>query len=305
MKCEDCQEVIEEYFDKELDERASVEVRAHLMNCEACARVFEVLNDEQNVYALYEREVEVSPALWTGIAARIAEEERARKGSLITRWRRQLREIFAAPRLSPALTFALLILSVGTTAGLMKYMQSRSASNQPVAQKQPESAQPAPPKVVDQPADNRGGKEADAVDSVDEEFARQNEKSDDRLAAPPAYRAADRFENKRPAIAGTAGFPYEESPDQLVREAEQKYRAAIALLARDAKSRRTLLEPDVRERFEQTLAAVDRTISETRRAARRQPDDPVAVQYMLAAYAKKVEVLREMAAYRAYDRDIQ
>jgi hypothetical protein len=81
--------------------------------------------------------------------------------------------------------------------------------------------------------------------------------------------------------------------------------AAIALLARDARGRRTLLEPDVRARFEQTLATVDRAISETRRAARQQPDDPIAVQYMLAAYAKKVEILREMAAYRADDRDIQ
>lgn len=303
MKCEDCQKVIEEYFDGELEERASIEVRAHLMNCEECAQQLESLNDEQNVYALYVRDVEVSPALWTGIAARIDEEKSGLKGSLITKWRRQLAAIFATPRLSPALTFALLILSVGATAGIMKYMQSRSASNQPVAQKQPENPQPAPPKVIDQPAQKTGGKEDLTVENDNEQFARGDEKDEDKL--PPAYRSADRFESKRAAVTGTKGFPYEKSPDQLVREAEQKYRAAIALLARDAKQRRTLLEPDVRERFEQTLAAVDRTISETRRAARRQPDDPVAVQYMLSAYAKKVEVLREMATYRAYDREIQ
>lgn len=303
MKCEDCQKVLEEYFDGEMEERATTAVRAHLMNCEACSLALEALGDEQNVYALYERDVEVSPAIWTGVLARIAEEESTRKGSFIRTWRRQLAALFATPRLSPALTFALLILSVGTTAGLMKFVQSRSASEQTVAKQQPESAQPVPAKVIEQPVENTEAKEEYAVENSDEQLAEADEKSVEKLA--PAYRAADRFENRRAAAAGTVGYPSEVSPDQLVREAEQKYRAAITLLSRDARSRRSLLEPDVQQRFEQTLAAVDRTIDETRRAARRQPDDPVAVQYMLAAYAKKVEVLREMATYRAYDRDIQ
>jgi hypothetical protein len=87
------------------------------------------------------------------------------------------------------------------------------------------------------------------------------------------------------------------SPDELVREAEQKYLAAIAILSRDVNRRRSRLDADTRARFEQTLAAVDRTIAGTRRAVRQHPGDPVAVQYMLTAYAKKVEVLREMASY--------
>jgi vacuolar-type H+-ATPase subunit I/STV1 len=263
----------------------------------------EALGDEQNVYALYVRDVDVTPALWAGISARISEEESARKGSLMGRWRRLLAGAFATPRLSPALTFALLVLSVGATAGLMKYMQSRSDQAQPVASKQPDKAQPAQPVIVDQPIQSTDGKEAEPVEGGNDEFAQRSERNEEKPA--PAYRSADRFEDRRAAASETVGFPYEASPEQLVREAEQKYRAAIAMLARDAKRRRTLLEPDMRERFDQTLAAVDRTINETRNAARRQPDDPVAVQYMLAAYAKKVEVLREMATYRAYDRDIQ
>ena len=42
---------------------------------------------------------------------------------------------------------------------------------------------------------------------------------------------------------------------------------------------------------------LDRTIADTRKAVRQHPDDPVAVQYMLTAYAKKVDVLREMVDY--------
>ena len=82
-----------------------------------------------------------------------------------------------------------------------------------------------------------------------------------------------------------------------MREAEQKYLAAISILSRDVNRRRSRLDPETVARFEQTLAAVDRTIAGTRRAVREHPDDPVAVQYMLTAYAKKIDVLREMASY--------
>jgi hypothetical protein len=46
--------------------------------------------------------------------------------------------------------------------------------------------------------------------------------------------------------------------------------------------------------LEEALSSIDRTIVATKRAVRKSPDDPVAVQFMLAAYAKKVDVLREM-----------
>ncbi|HEY0322080.1 MAG TPA: zf-HC2 domain-containing protein [Pyrinomonadaceae bacterium] len=308
MKCEDCLKVIEEYFDGELDERASSNVREHVTGCEPCARQLEALHDEQNLYALYRRDVEVSPALWAGVAARIQEEKSLQGEQPAARWRTWLAELFGTPRLSPAFAFALLILAVGATAGLMKYMQSRSASTEPIAQKQAESSTPATPKVSDKPVNNNpannntGAKESGAVEGGNEQVARQDKINE--IKPPSVVQVADRAEVKR-SIPRPSGFAGEESPDQLVREAEQKYRAAIALLARDAKRRRTLLEPDVLARFDQTLAAVDRTINETRRAARQQPDDPVAIQYMLAAYAKKVEVLREMATYKAYDRDIQ
>ena len=95
-----------------------------------------------------------------------------------------------------------------------------------------------------------------------------------------------------------AALPAESSAaDRLVREAEQKYVAAIRLLTHDVSRRRSRLTPDERARFEQTLAAVDHAIADTRRAARERPRDPVAVQYMLTAYAKKVEVLSEMSRH--------
>src|SRR5207247_1317229 len=91
-----------------------------------------------------------------------------------------------------------------------------------------------------------------------------------------------------------AGAP---TPDELVRQAEEKYLAAIAILSDDVKKRREQLDPNALEQFELVLASIDKTIAETRNAVRKYPDDPVAVQYMMTAYSKKVEVLREMAGY--------
>ena len=83
---------------------------------------------------------------------------------------------------------------------------------------------------------------------------------------------------------------------KLVRDAESKYLAAIKMLSEDVNRKRTRLDPQMAARFDETLATIDRSIAETRRTVLQQRNDPVAVQYMLSAYAKKVEVMREMAA---------
>jgi hypothetical protein len=67
------------------------------------------------------------------------------------------------------------------------------------------------------------------------------------------------------------------------------------MLSRDAKKREATLDPASRVRFETALAIIDNTIQETRQAARQNPNDPIALQYLLTAYGKKVDALREMA----------
>jgi type VI protein secretion system component VasF len=98
--------------------------------------------------------------------------------------------------------------------------------------------------------------------------------------------------NSRPSTSGRTP-----TSDELVREAEQKYVEAIAMLSRDVTRRRSRLDAETAARFERTLAAVNRTIADTRRAVRQHPGDPLAAKYMLTAYAKKVDVLREIIGY--------
>jgi len=68
MKCEVCLELLEEYIDGELSDREANEVAAHLITCSSCSTERSVLGAEQEIYARYDRELEVPLALWGRIA---------------------------------------------------------------------------------------------------------------------------------------------------------------------------------------------------------------------------------------------
>jgi predicted anti-sigma-YlaC factor YlaD len=72
MKCNDCLNLLEVHLDGEAGERNSEQVREHLMACASCTSAFEALTAESELFARYDRELEISPAIWSGIAARIA-----------------------------------------------------------------------------------------------------------------------------------------------------------------------------------------------------------------------------------------
>jgi hypothetical protein len=74
MKCEACLNQLEEYVDGELARRDAEAIGAHLITCADCSGALDQLTAEQEVYARYDRELEISPSLWSGIEARIAGE---------------------------------------------------------------------------------------------------------------------------------------------------------------------------------------------------------------------------------------
>lgn len=319
MKCEACTtSALEEFLDGELDERRATEMNAHLAACHACALRYDELLDEQATYASYERDVQVTPHMWAGVAAGIAAAENSvaanpRGASLF----RQVREWFAtalvAPRFSPVLTAALVLFAIGATAIVMKYLNSQTnpardlaANSQPsVAATQANAVQPTPeatpvaasPDATPHSAPSAGGANVQPDGREKSPKPETQRKRDAERTKPAVAVPAD-----DPAQVVVAGLNSEQQRRQratarLVREAESKYVAAIKLLSEDVNRKRTRLDPQVAARFDETLATIDRSIAETRRTVLKQrSSDPVAVQYMLSAYAKKVEVMREMAA---------
>ena len=286
MKCEECQTLIEDYVDgapEKIGQKAGALVNAHIAACSRCAAFREELNREQAIYARYERDVEVTPMLWSSIEARIKQERivqpAAQAAGLFSRLREQMLGMFAAPRLSPALTFALVLIAIAVTVIVMTRLNSGGReianNNSNTSVRIAEGAESNANRNSTPPV--TGGSEAGG------EIARVEAPT----VAPPTPVRVNAV-RKTPATAPT--------PAQLVREAEQKYVTAIAMLSRDVNRKRSQLDPIILARFDSALSDIDRTIKDTRRVVRENPEDPIALQYLLAAYSKKVDVLRGMSA---------
>lgn len=276
MKCEEFQPLIEEYLDCELNESATANVTRHLDVCHPCAELAQNLGAEREMYSRYEPDIQVTPDLWAAIQTRIATDEAVLKpkgvGWLVT----TLKESLAVPRVSGWATAALVLLAIVSTAVFMMYMQRESRVTAPESQVVVQSPTPTRQTVISSP-----------VDPVDTE-ARTTPERPKRRTEIVAVRTNEEGKG-RPATNP-------KTPHQLVREAEQKYLAAISMLSRSAARKRSQMDPVTLEKLDQAIVAINRTIAGTRKAVREHPDDPIAVQYMLTAYARKVDVLREMAA---------
>jgi hypothetical protein len=81
---------------------------------------------------------------------------------------------------------------------------------------------------------------------------------------------------------------------QIVR-AEREYQKAVRMLDKVIAKQRDRLDPDVIKQYESSLALIDDSIAASRRALRERPDDPTAGQFLLAAYAKKLDLMQDIA----------
>jgi hypothetical protein len=285
MKCEESVVLIEAYFDGELDPQRAELVSTHIENCLSCKRELQQLGFEAGVYQSYERDVEPSPALWAGVRSRIAEELPMRPPTTWERWQVGIGNLMSL-RFNVAVSAALVLAAVVGTVVVMKYLDrkpAQSATALPIpTPAEVKTANEGTPPTNDPPS---GTKAAAVASNLTEGKKRDTGRL--RREPTPATRPAAAREN--PAVFKT--------PSQLVRDAESNYLGAIAILTRDVAQRPSQLDSKTRAKLDNALASIDRTISATRRAVKKNPNDPLAVQYMLTAYAKKVDVLKEMTKY--------
>lgn len=99
---------------------------------------------------------------------------------------------------------------------------------------------------------------------------------------------------KKPAPVGAAPKP---AQVKLI-PGERSYLQAIARLDSTIKSNKKSMRPALQVEFERNLAVVDRAIAATRSAAKSNPNDPDAADFMFAAYQSKVDLLNTIADAR-------
>lgn len=281
MKCDEYRVLIEDHVDGLLDAQAAQRITSHTAGCPSCAKFYQELRSEQELYARYQRDVEVTPLLWASIETRIKQERAAQPQGLISRLRELLAGAFSAPRLSPAFAAALVIVAIGATVFVMSRLNAPNLVQIAVNNGNTSVESPGPSNSNDTVASSKPGTPNDGNVDVPAGGTR---------AVTPEIAKVN-----TPAVKQPRRAPAALTPAQLVRDAEQKYLTAIAMLSRDVNRRRSQLDSAMLARFDATLAEIDRSIRETRHVVRGNPEDPIALQYLLAAYSKKVDVLREMS----------
>ena len=268
MKCEDWLGQMEEAVDGELNPQDLLHLQNHVKDCQECARRYSDMQQEMKLYAGYERGLGSTAELWDGVLIKIREGCNEHRFSLaqLKRW---WTAGFVGYRFSPVLTAALVLISIAGTIVVMKHRNLRfsqvTRDEMMVSQVPPNQSHPQAPSAADKEVRSTASQQ-------------------------PVQGNVPSHILERPKTT-----VHQPSVEQLVREAESKYLTAIALLEKDLRRKGSHLDPAVKARLEETVAAIDLNIEETRRIVRRNPQDPVAVQYMLTAYAKKVEVLKELA----------
>ena len=128
MKCEVCTELLEEYLDGELAPRDLEQVDAHLIACVECSESFAALTAEHELFARYDREIEVPPFLWTRVAAHTVSERHAPKHR---RW--------FAPSFAAAIAVLLIAIALGVV-----YRSSKPKPQNPTVATTTYSTTPTP-----------------------------------------------------------------------------------------------------------------------------------------------------------------
>jgi anti-sigma factor RsiW len=273
MNCELCQSELEDFLYGELAEARASQVRAHLAGCGACASAHALLERENDLFAQYyeEKAVEPSAEMWLAIRERIRSEDLSPHSKKVG-WVADLADSSAfAWLLRPSLlrqavfSVFLVALTVVVTTWVLK----------------------------------RGKEE---VKLVEREIPASS-RSTTTTATPPPLPAPSpkQSEAKQPEVAiRRLGRRVKRLSDEgriniQIARAEHEYRQAIRLLDSAIAKRKEGLSPEIVRQYQNSLALIDSSIAASRRALHEHPNDLAAGQFLLAAYAKKVELMQDFS----------
>lgn len=136
----------------------------------------------------------------------------------------------------------------------------------------------------------------------------QVKKADEQVAiAPPKIEqvkvqrpVAGNYTNKKPGIKLNTTKTNQTPASVPVKllPGERSYLQTIARLDTTINTNKKSMRPSLQVEYERNLAVVDRAIAATRSAAKSNPNDPDAADFMFAAYQSKVDLLNTIADAR-------
>lgn len=281
MNCERCQTELEDFLYGELSERLAGEMRMHLADCSECAAVRDGLENENALFAQFYEQTAIDPAseTWEAVRQRItAEPVRQVQAEAKPRWWQSLFSGLLTPVVLRQAALALLLVALSVTATVLLMRRGETGSDL-AGQNPKQTVTPTPQTAVTQ----------NPAPSPTMDLAKvEQEKS-----VKPA--AANSPANIRREPAQSQKLSDQELLVRQLAKAEREYQGAIKMLDLAIARRRDKIEPDAFKQYESSLALIDNSIAQSKRALREQPNDLAAGQFLLAAYAKKVELMQTIA----------
>jgi hypothetical protein len=262
MKCEECLPRIEEYVDGELDGRMVERVAAHLSTCAKCESEFAELRRDEEIYTHYRRDVEVTPAQWEIIRARIEQEKDAALKQPRKSLRAWLRDLFGSGHFRPGLVAALLLISIGIIVGLF-YLSSRSHRTELAARPAKQNEAQLPADAAKEPTPSVESNQENETIAADKDPAKNNPDRQRQTIAVNTARAA--------AV-----------------EPVKKKRTFVAALPNAEKRNARRLVPDEPSPLIEAVADRDQSLTGTRRSAQEPAGN---FDFEIARHAERAELL--------------
>ena len=279
-KCLD-EGILQSYFDGELSSDRMESVTAHLASCLNCSAVARELESENSLVATAlatefdlsvptERLRQRIDAAVAGLQAVTAQSETS---SGLRSWFQALSGLFSfSPQRAFAYAALVVVLAFATIFAVIRWRHLSVSPKDTLAiapNVQPKSA-PVP-------------------------IATPNELLAVRPSKPTTIVRKQRPQT--PQLAGT------NQPAVKLMPGERSYLKTIAALDSTIKTGRRPMRPALQAEYERNLALVDRALAVTRTAAKNNPNDPDAAEFMFSAYQSKVDLLNTVADARLYNRE--
>lgn len=280
---------LQTYFDGELSGEMMDSATLHLASCSTCAAAAREIEEEINVMMTalapeFEASVpterlrqRIDAAVLDQRISAASTSERAGFGAFVS----SLLSFGSGAKLGYA-SLALVL----AFAAIFGYLKLRTTETQPARNVQ---VAVVPPKVLpvhDEVPVTANNTEKNKADKVTERAT----------ITPRRNTTTPRFEQVKATVNDTNPAPTS-VPVKLL-PGERSYLQTIARLDSTIKANQKTMRPSLQVEYERNLAVVDRAIAATRSAAKSNPNDPDAADFMFAAYQSKVDLLNTIADAR-------
>jgi len=291
--------ILQSYFDGELAGESLKTVTTHLAACQSCTASARELEAELNLLSsALAPELEAAvptehlrqriDAAISGLHTR-SSAVNASSAFSVRAWLQSLVTPFSvAPQRAFGYAGLVLVLGLGAILGLNQWRAVSPVVNQP------EVAKTITPSRKENPGSSVVAPQIAPVVAVIPTPVKSPPNRKGRNVRPQSANLNNQVANK--------GVERNDDTVKLL-PGERSYLQTIAKLDSTIKSTSNRpMRPALQAEYERNLALVDRALAATRNAAKKNPSDPDAAEFMFAAYQNKVSLLNTVAEARTFNR---